>query len=230
MSDIDTDDCDSNCFFQEQTSSKPKGEKDVVFDNLSFRGVKSAGTINPEVKQAKRDVAKDAVEAFLAKGGKITKCPPGRRPNFRFGAPRAPAGSVGTSSSNDLARKLWRDPIPPPDEERHLIRQAQRGNDRAKEKLFKAHHRTIRKIAGEYSGRAHNEIMEAGIEGFCYAVYKFDLRWNTGLNAYARDCIRNKIRDAIKEWHKGGIKSDTRTDLQILAPPPSRLSTQSAAS
>jgi hypothetical protein len=221
MSHISTeDDCDSNCFYQEQTDRKPKGEKDVVFDKSSFRGVKSdAVMINPEAKQAKRSAVEDAVAAFLAKGGKITKCPPGPKPNFRFGQPRAPAGSVGTSRSGDLSRRRWRDPMPSPAEARDLLRLAQAGNNSAYEKLFKGFNPTILKIASEYSGPPHNELYDAGVEGFCYGVRNFNLKSNNGVKAFVAPCIRGKILDAIKEWQKRGIKSDTRADRYLFANP-----------
>ena len=220
MEDIRTaDDADGESFYHE--GGKPKIARDNVFDHSAFRGVKptlNALTINPQAKQPKRYRLQRQTDEFVARGGEITKCPPGRPPNFRFGAFKPPAGSVGSSRDNDLSRRRWRGPILEAGKERDLIRAARAGDECAKDELFKAFHRLILKIGSQYSGPPHNELMAAGTVGFLEAVQRFNLNRNSGrLSTYADHWIRKRVREAVKDWSKEGAAGETRQDRWLYS-------------
>jgi hypothetical protein len=222
MSEIDTD-YDSNSFYCEETNQKkPKSDGEaVVFDQGLFRSFKpdSSPTISLEAKEGKRLTLNAAIQDYITAGGQITKSKSGRYRKYGPGAPRPPAGSVGTSRENDLSRRRWYLPNLSPTDERDLLRSAQLGEKKGAEKLFKHFHKDILKISSTFSGPTHNELVAAGIEGFCYAVAYFDLRRNNGFHAYAVGCIKGHVLDYIKEWRRQGIKRDTRADRELFARP-----------
>jgi hypothetical protein len=83
MKDIGTDyDCDSNSFYLEETDrKKPKGDGEpVVFDQGLFRSFKpdNSLTTNFEAKEGKRLTLNAAIHDYVAAGGEITKCKPGK--------------------------------------------------------------------------------------------------------------------------------------------------------
>ena len=222
MEDLRTaDDADEDSFYHE--AENPKIARDNVFDHSASRGVKptlNALTINPRAKQTKRDRLRRQIDAFIAHGGEITKCPPGRPPNFRFGAFKPPAGSVGSSRDNDLSRRRWRGPILEAGKERDLIRAARAGDERAKDELFKSFHRLILKIVSQYSGPPHNDLMAAGTLGFWEVVRRFNLNHNSGrLSTYAQHWIRKHVREAVKDWSKEGAAGETRQDRWLYGHP-----------
>jgi hypothetical protein len=225
MQDISTDyDCDS--FYCEETGGKkPKGDGDpndpVVFDQGPFRSFKpdNSLTTNAEAKNSKRLSLDVAVSAYIAVGGAITKCKPGKYRKYGPSAPRPPAGSVGSSRESDLSRRRWYLPNLSPADEADLLRSARLGDKKAADKLFKHFHKDILKISSAFFGPTHNELFAAGIEGFCYAVAHFDLRRNNGLHAYALRCIKGHVLDYIKEWRRQGIKRDSRADRELFARP-----------
>jgi len=187
MEDLRTaDDADEDSFYHE--AENPKIARDNVFDHSASRGVKptlNALTINPRAKQTKRDRLRRQIDAFIAHGGEITKCPPGRPPNFRFGAFKPPAGSVGSSRDNDLSRRRWRGPILEAGKERDLIRAARAGDERAKDELFKSFHRLILKIVSQYSGPPHNAAdAEKAIARLSGGLEHYD---TTGETGYSND-------------------------------------------
>jgi DNA-directed RNA polymerase specialized sigma subunit len=222
---------EEDSFYHEEQSKPPKlasGEEPTVFDRASFGAGGKPGVgsvnINPQVKQAKRDWLEAELAEAILDGIKITRCPDGKRPNFRFGRSRPPAGMVGTSRDNDLSRKRWRTPILSFEEERDLIRDTRSGDkrvqDRAKNRLYQSFHRTILKIASKYSGPTHVELMAAGSLGFWEAVERFDLTRNRGrLRTYADSWIRKHILKEIERWNKGGDRSDTRADRWVYSHP-----------
>ena len=238
MEDIRTaDNADEDSFYHE--GGKPQIARDNVFDRGSFRGVHptlNALTINAQAKQPKRNRLRRQIEAFVARGGEIKQCPPGRPPNFRFGCFKPPAGSVGSSRDNDLSRRRWRGPVLEASEERDLIRSARRPcpehprfvsrcircvpNDRAKQKLHESFHRFILKIVEHFSGPPHNELMAAGTLGFWEAVERFNLNRNSGrLSTYADHWIRKRVRRAVKDWSKEGAAGETRQDRWLYSHP-----------
>jgi hypothetical protein len=172
----------------------------------------------PEAKGDERKELERLTAAFLA-NSKITYCKPGPKPNFRFGSPRPPLGSVGTNRENDLTRRRWRTPKPSFGQERDLIRQARSGDDKAKQKLLEAiGHRQILRIAKRYSGPPHNEIMAAGLLGFCEAIEGFNLASNSGeLSTYAEYWIKKRISGCIRAWRGEGIKDESNATRYLFS-------------
>jgi DNA-directed RNA polymerase specialized sigma24 family protein len=207
---------------KETNRKKPKGDGEtVVFDQGLFRSFKpdSSLTTNYEAKEGKRLPLNAAIRDYVAAGGEITKCKPGKYRKYGPSGPRPPAGSLGTSRENDLSRSHWRLSNLSPADERDLLRGAQSGEKKAAEKLLRHFHKDILKISSTFSGPTHNELVAAGIEGFCYAVAHFDLRRDNGFHAYALRCIKGHVLDYIKEWRRQGIKRDTRADRELFARP-----------
>jgi hypothetical protein len=224
MKDIDTDyDYASNSFCLEETNpKKPQGDGEaVVFDQGLFRSFKpdNSPTTKFEAKESRQLTLNAAIHDYVVAGGEITKCKPGKYLKYGPGALRPPAGSVGTSRENDLSRRRWYLPNLSPTDERDLLRGARLGEKKAADKLFKYFHKDILKISSAFPGPTHNELVAAGIEGFCYAVAYFDLRRNNGFHAYALRCIKGHVLDYIKEGRRQGIKRDTRADRELFARP-----------
>ena len=192
--------------------AKPAG--DTVFDGTAF----GSNETESVTIWAQRDGLDRLVADYLAKGGKITKCPPKPR-RFEFGRNRPPTVIDRTARDNDLSRRRWRGPVLSPDEERDLIRLAQSGDGRAKDRLVKSFHRQVLKIAGKYFGPAHSDLMAAGMLGFSEAIARFDLRCSRRLSTYAAPWIRKHVLLAVQHWSKDGDSSDTRADRYLFAHP-----------
>jgi RNA polymerase sigma factor (sigma-70 family) len=123
------------------------------------------------------------------------------------------ARKPATRGFGDLGRRRWYHPILRFSEERDLLRAARSGDAAAKEKLFKSFHRLILKISNQYRGPPHNDLFSAGIIGFLEAVDRFDLKRNSGrLATFAEPRIRNRVRQEVKQWNKGGEAGETRAD------------------
>ena len=238
MKDIDTDyDYASNSFYLEETNpKKPQGDGEaVVFDQGLFRSFKpdNSPTTKFEAKESRQLTLNAAIHDYVVAGGEITKCKPGKYLKYGPGALRPPAGSVGTSRENDLSRRRWYLPNLSPTDERDLLRGARLGEKKAADKLFKYFHKDILKISSAFPGPTHNELVAAGIEGFCYAVAYFDLRRNNGFHAYALRCIKGHVLDYIKEGRRQVSSAIPGLTVNYLLAPvrPQRTSLrQSAAS
>lgn len=131
----------------------------------------------------------------------------GRQPRKRQD-PKQPVQS-------DLARYRFRRPILTPGEERDLLRLAQAGDSPAKNKLVRRFHRLVLKIAAQYHGPAHDDLVAAGLLGLVEAIATFDLQRNNGLKAHAEWLIRKELRKEAKQWRKRGGAGETRADRWI---------------
>jgi hypothetical protein len=158
-------------------------------------------------------------DEFLESGGAITICPPGKPPKFRFGAFKRPSGSSGTSRANDLSRRMWRGPLPDKREERELIRRYRGGDETAKQKLVESFHRLIRSIVSQYGGPSHNDLMAAGLFGFCEAISRFNENRGCRLPTYAKHWVRKYILLGIQDWRREGAAGETRQDRYIFSNP-----------
>jgi RNA polymerase sigma factor (sigma-70 family) len=220
---LTTDDLGNDNFYPEepQTVRGDKHCQKTVFDksDFAFGLPKGAATINPQAKQTKRDSLERLTNEFLGFGGAITICPPGKPPKFRFGAFKPSPGSSGACRSNDLSRRRWYDPLPNRREERDLIRKANSGDERAKQKLVESYHRLVRSIVSQYSGPPHNDLMAAGLFGFCEAISRFNENRGYRLSTYAKHWIRKYVLIAIKDWRKEGAAGETRQDRYVFSNP-----------
>ncbi len=215
MLDIDTDHCSEAYWLESWNARREKKRQDnpqgVIFDGTDHGRIKAQSVVNVEPKQAKHIEADQLTAAFLANGGTITLCKPDRYRKFRFGGARPIAGMTGRRDG--LSKPQWYDPIPPAGEVRDLIRRAQMGDERAKNRLLKSYHRKILKHLTEaaYYGPGPDELMATAVDGFSYALTNFNLQRNNEFWAYAEQCIGGRILDFIKEWNRNGIAGiDTR--------------------
>jgi hypothetical protein len=167
--------CESEKSFENTGWSRIKGKDADLFRDP--RGELPKVDLPPKITKAdQRHELNRLVDEYLAKGGKITKCPPGRPfvlaryRSMRWNAPPDPVSRDSTNvalCASDLARRRWRCPILSADEERDFIRAARSDDgERAKQRLVETHHRQVLKIAGEYFGPPHNDRVAAGLLGF----------------------------------------------------------------
>jgi hypothetical protein len=70
----------------------------------------------------------------------------------------------------------------------------------------------VLKIAAQYYGPSCDDLVAAGMEGLWIAIVRFDLQRNNGLRVYAEFWIRKKMREAVKDWRRGGQAGATRAD------------------
>jgi RNA polymerase sigma factor (sigma-70 family) len=114
---------------------------------------------------------------------------------------------------------MWRGPLPDKREERELIRRYRRGDEAAKQKLVESFHRLVRSIVSQYSGPSHNDLMAAGLFGFCEAISRFNENRDYRLSTYAKYWIRKYILLAIRDWRREGAAGETRQDRHIFSNP-----------
>src|SRR5262249_1033265 len=128
MLDIGTDSHSENYWNQSWNPARKKKAKDnpqgAVFDETDNGRIQTPTVVNVEAKSEKRDCLKSAIDAYMANGGAITICKPGRYRKFKFGRPHPLAGMTSRRDS-DLSKPHWYDPIPSAGEVRDLLRQAQ---------------------------------------------------------------------------------------------------------
>ena len=235
MREILTADDNCNYFYYEEIKGGTDKHRDhsdrAVFESGGFAAVMPKApsgslTINPYAKQRKRDWLAQTTLKSLRRGGYVKQCPPGPQVKFRFGTSKPPSGSAGTSRGNDLSRRRWSGPLLDKREERELIRQAKSDNDihakkksPAKQRLVECFHRFILVIVSEYSGPPHNELMAAGVAGFCEAVNRFNENRSYRLATYASHWIRKYVRLAVKDWRREGAAGETRQDRYLFSNP-----------
>src|SRR5262245_23654458 len=110
---------------------------------------------------------------------------------------------------NNSPRATWeRTPAPRQDdykiltnqEEAALVRRAQSGDDRARERLVQLNIRLVYRIARRYRCRSLTleDLAQEGIIGFLVAVDRFDLTQGCRLGTYASHWIRQSIARAIE--------------------------------
>ena len=119
----------------------------------------------------------------------------------------------------NLTLYRWRIPILSPGDEADLIRQAKAGDGRAKDKLFRHHHRTVLAIAAGFYGPSRDDLIAAGVLGLSEALHRFDTRRNTGFNAFARKHIKYACAAEAKEWRRRGQDGETRIDRWLYSHP-----------
>jgi hypothetical protein len=123
----------------------------------------------------------------------------------------------GQSSFRDLTRPQWWDAALSRDEERELIRAAQAGGKNAADKLLRCFHRLALKIAKQYHGPPHNDLVEAAIQGLYEGIQRYKLGRNDcpRLGAYAVHYIREELRKEVWRWRKSGDSSETDVDRWV---------------
>ena len=89
--------------------------------------------------------------------------------SLAFDGERTETPSGSTPNPNNLTIYRWRIPILEPGEEADLLRQAKAGDDRAKDKLVRHHHRTVLKIVRSYYGPSRDDLVAAGHLGVATA-------------------------------------------------------------
>ena len=120
---------------------------------------------------------------------------------------------------SDLSHHRWHDPILDATEERHLLRLAQAGDNRAKDKLVRHFHRQVLKIVAEFGGPDHDDLVAVGMLGLLDAIGKFDLQQDNRLSAFAQHHIRLKLREEVKSWRRQGQNDETRADRFVYHHP-----------
>jgi hypothetical protein len=130
-------------------------------------------------------------------------------PAKRRGKPR-PFGTP-----NDLVRYRFREPMLTSGEEADLVRAAKAGDSAARDKLAQSFHRAIVDIASKYSGPPWDELVAAGLRGFCEALYRHDIHSNQRLRSKVKSWIRKYIQLAVQDWLKGGQAGETRADRYV---------------
>jgi len=118
---------------------------------------------------------------------------------------------------SNLARYRWRGSIPDPGEVQDLLRLAKAGSNRAEQELFEGYHRLVLKIAKEYHGPAHDDLVAAGCLGFSKAYDAFRVGQNAPFEPWHE--IRNEIRAVAKEWRRRGHAGETRADKYLYHHP-----------
>lgn len=226
MLEIDTDSF-SEAYWTENYNAKrekkPKvNPQDPVFDETDHSRIKAPSVVNIEPKRAKRNLAERLTAAFLASGGAITICKPGRYRKFRFGAPRPIAGMTGRRD-NCLSGRQWDGKQAPHlsrGQQSDLIRQFRAGDKQAGDKLYRSFHKLVLSIVSVYYGPTVDELVAAATEGFSYALSRFDLKRNNSFDAYVGKCIRGHVLDYIKKWNRGGVTgTDTRANRALFSDP-----------
>lgn len=151
MEEIDTKHCSEAYWIESWNARREKkrqhNPQDPIFDGADHGRIRVPSVVNVEPKRAKHIEADRITESFLAGGGAITICKPGRYRKFRFGGAGPVAGM--TSRRDGLSKPRWYDPVPSAGEVRDLLRQAQTGDERAKNRLLKTYHRKILKHLAE---------------------------------------------------------------------------------
>jgi hypothetical protein len=220
-----TDDNYNNYFYQDD-AHKIEGDnhrQEVVFDKggvaTGLSKTQASPTINPEARQRQRRVLSRLTARFLGSGGRVTLCPPGEPPRFRFGKFKSPSPLRGMASTSDLSQQRWHGPILDARTERELIRKAKSGDEPAKQKLLETFHRLVLSIASKHSGPPFNDLMAAGSLGFVEAVGRFNENRGYRLSTYARHWIEKYVRLAVKDWRREGAAGETRQDRHIFSNP-----------
>ncbi|HOO32129.1 MAG TPA: RNA polymerase sigma factor RpoD [Thermotogota bacterium] len=98
-------------------------------------------------------------------------------------------------------KEIGRIPLLTPTQERTYARKAQRGNDKAKQKLVVANLRLVVSIAKRYIGRGLTflDLIQEGNIGLLKAVEKFDWKKGYKFSTYATWWIRQAITRAIAD-------------------------------
>jgi hypothetical protein len=160
MRNVLTADDNYNNYFYQDDAHKIEGDKhrqEVVFEKggiaTGLPKTATSPTINPEARRRQRNRLKRLTAGFLRSGGKVTVCPPGTPPNFRFGKFKSPSPSRGMTSTGELSQRRWHGPTLDARTERDLIRKAKSGDERAKQQLVEAFHRFVLSIASKHNRR-----------------------------------------------------------------------------
>ena len=226
MRNVLTTDHNCNIYFYQDDPHKSEGDshrQEVVFDNggiaTGLPKTTTSPTINPEARQRQRNELNQLTAIFLRGGGKVTVCPPGTPPNFRFGKFKSPSPLRGMTSAGDLSQRRWHGPTLDARTERELIRKAKSGDETAKQKLLEAFHRFVLSIASKHSGPPFNDLMAAGLVGFVEAINRFNENRGCRLSTYACRWIEKHVRLAVKDWRREGASGETRQDRYIFSNP-----------
>ena len=226
MRNVLTTDHNCNNYFYQDDPHKSEGDshrQEVVFDNggiaTGLPKTTTSPTINPEARQRQRNELNQLTAIFLRGGGKVTVCPPGTPPNFRFGKFKSPSPLRGMTSAGDLSQRRWHGPTLDARTERELIRKAKSGDETAKQKLLEAFHRFVLSIASKHSGPPFNDLMAAGLVGFVEAINRFNENRGCRLSTFARHWIEKHVRLAVKDWRREGASGETRQDRYIFSNP-----------
>lgn len=89
------------------------------------------------------------------------------------------------------------------DELKILLKKAQNGDMNARERMVSAHLALVHSIARRYcySGRAEEDIFQAGCIGLLQAIDRFDFSYDVCFSTYAVPLILGEIRRFIREDH-----------------------------
>src|SRR5947209_5821894 len=123
----------------------------------------------------------------------------------------------GATSSASYLRALGDRPRLPLAVERRLVREAQRGDRRAREELVEAFLPLIAGVARMYRGSAgitRVELLQEGVVGLLRALERYDASRNVPLWAYAAWWVRQAMQQLVAELTRPMVLSD-RTLRQL---------------